>query len=133
MHWPMILLAVVASTVVSSFTDWLFMGVLFRDQMVQAPEIWRPLGTAGERNKILISQVFGAVSCAAIVALCIWAGALTVPRALTLAVVVWIAAAAPLIAVNVTWIRMHPLVGASHAMGWLLRFAVTGVITALLV
>jgi hypothetical protein len=132
MSWMMFLAAVVGSVIVTSFTDWLFFGVLFHDKAKAAPEIWRPLDKASDHNRILISTLFGAVSCAGVAWLCVKTGALDVMPALRLALVVWIASALPLMATQVTWIRLHPLVGASYAAGWLARFAVTGVITALL-
>lgn len=132
MHWMMFLAAVAASTIVASFTDWLFFGVLFHGLAKQTPEIWRPLDKASDRNRILLSTVFGAVSCAGFSWLCVKTGSLDVMPALCLAVVVWIATALPLMATQVTWIKLHPLVGASYAAGWLARFAITGAITALL-
>lgn len=132
MHWMMFLAAVVASTVVASFTDWLFFGVLFHDLAKRTPEIWRPLDKVSDRNRILLSTVFGAVSCAGFSWLCVKTGSLEIMPALCLAVVVWVATALPMTATQVTWIKLPALVGASHAAGWLVRFAITGVITALL-
>lgn len=132
MNWLMFLAAVVASTVVTSFTDWLFFGVLFHDRARATPEIWRPLDKVSDRNRILLSALFGAVSCAGFAWLCVKTSSLDVMPALCLALIVWIATALPLMATQVTWIRLHPLVGASYTAGWLARFAITGAITALL-
>ena len=46
MNWLMFLTAVAASTIVASFTDWLFFGVLFHDRAKATPEIW--VATAGQ-------------------------------------------------------------------------------------
>lgn len=132
MNWLMFLAAVIGSVVVTSFTDWLFFGVLFHDRAKATPEIWRPLDKVSDRNRILLSTLFGAVSCAAFAWLCVKTGSHQVMPALCLALVVWVATALPLMATQVTWIRLDPLVGASYAAGWLVRFAITGAITALL-
>jgi len=34
-------LVVLIASVVTSFSDWLFMGILFHDKYKAAPEIWR--------------------------------------------------------------------------------------------
>ena len=132
MNWIMFLAAVAAAVIVTSFTDWLFFGVLFHDRAKATPEIWRPLDTVSDRNRILLSTAIGAVSCAGFAWLCVKTGSLEIMPALCLAVVGWGATALPLMATQVTWIRLHPLVGASYAAGGLARFAITGAITALL-
>jgi len=114
---------VVGSALVSSFSDWLFMGVLFHERYKDAPEVWRP--TADERGKIIVSQAVAVVSCAAFGGLCLFADATGLTRAIELALLAWVAGPAPLIAVNTVWIRMHPVIAASHAAGWLVRFLVT--------
>jgi hypothetical protein len=43
--------ATVVAGVLGSFTDWLFMGVLFHDAYNRHPEIWRPAIAAGQDNK----------------------------------------------------------------------------------
>jgi hypothetical protein len=43
-----------------------------------------------------------------------------------LAFLVWGASAVPIMASNIVWIKMRPLLGVSHYLGWLARFVVTG-------
>lgn len=128
MNWTHYLLAVVLSGIASSFTDWFFMGVLFHDRYLAAPEVWR--GSPGQQqpSRILLSMLEGLVSCAAFVYLCWLTNMLTARSALTLAVIVWLAGPLPLIRTNIAWIRMHPLLGVSHSMGWLARFVVSALI-----
>jgi hypothetical protein len=57
-----------------------------------------------------------------------WTGALTVRSELHLAQLVWIAGALPIIFSNIVWIKMHPLLGLSHSLGWLARFVASGLI-----
>jgi uncharacterized protein DUF1761 len=122
------ILAVLASGVVTSFTDWLFMGLLFHRKYFKTPEIWRnPPGQSDTRG-IIASSLAGTLSCAAFIFLCMWTGALTVRSELHLAQLVWIAGALPIILSNIVWIKMHPLLGVSHSLGWLARFVASGLI-----
>lgn len=131
MNWTRFLLAVVASGIATSFTDWLFMGVLFHAKYTETPEIWRNKPGQSETSNVLASVVLGVLSCAALIYLCIWAGALhAASGALRLAILAWLAAPLPVILTNTIWIKLHPLVGVSHALGWLMRFAVTALIAA---
>jgi hypothetical protein len=123
-------MAVVASGVATSLTDWFFMGVLFQRHYLTTPDVWRLKPGQGETRPILASTLIGVLSCAAFIYLCIWAGTLSLKGALCTAVIAWAAAAAPVIFTNVIWIRLHPLVSVSHALGWLVRFVVTACITA---
>jgi hypothetical protein len=45
-----------------------------------------------------------------------------------MAFLVCVAGAAPIIFSNIVWIKMHPLLGVSHSLGWLARFVVTALI-----
>jgi hypothetical protein len=123
-------MAVVASGVGTSFTDWFFMGVLFRRHNLATPEVWRLKPGQSETRSIVVSTFFGAISCAAFIYLCIWAGTLTLKGALCTAVIAWVAAPTIVILNNVIWTKMHPFVGLSHALGWLARFVVTAAIAA---
>src|SRR5216684_1689482 len=96
MNWTRYLLAVVLSGFATTFTDWLFMGVL-----------------SG-----LLFFFF-----------CVWAGIILSHRTtLHTSLLVWVAAAVPIIFSNIVWIKMDPLLGVSHSLGWLARFVVTGMI-----
>jgi hypothetical protein len=131
MNWTRFLLAVVISGFAASFTDWLFMGALFHNKYVATPEIWRIKPGQSDTRSIVLSSLLGVLSCAAFLYLCGWAGVPFVPRAtLLLAFFVWVAGAVPIIFSNIVWIKMHPLLGVSHSLGWLARFVVTGLIGA---
>jgi hypothetical protein len=131
MNWTRFLLAVVVSGLGASVTDWLFMGVLFHKKYLETPEIWRAKPGQPETTNIIASTVIGFVSCAAFIYLCYWTCALSVRHAsLRMAVLAWLAAPLPLILTNVLWIKMHPLLGLSHSLGWLARFVVTALVAA---
>lgn len=131
MNWTRFALALLASGIAASFTDWLFMGALFHAKYLETPEIWRrPAGGKGETSAILTSTAIGLLSCAALIYLCIWAGALSLTGALRIAVLAWLAAPLPLILTNTLWMKYHPLLAVSHSVGWLARFLITALIAA---
>ena len=121
-------LAVGASGVATSFTDWIFMGKMFHRKYLETPETWRVRTGQSDVRKIVASSLLGVVSCAAFVWLARWTDALTVRSELHMAELVWMAAAVPIIFSNIVWIKMHPLLGVSHSLGWLARFAISGLI-----
>jgi hypothetical protein len=128
MHWIKLFGIVAACTVATSFTDWLFMGVLFHNKYLATPEIWRGKPGESETNRILASTVIGFFSCGIFIVLCRWAEALTPRSEIHMAGLVWLAVAVPIVLNNILWTKMHPLIGVSHSLGWLVRFVVTGLI-----
>ncbi len=129
MNWTRFLLAVVLSGFATTFTDWLFMGVLFHKKYLATPEIWRLQPDQSETRGIVLSSLLGVLSCAVFLYFCIWAGTIFSHRAtLHATLLVWLAAPVPIIFSNIVWIKMDPLLGVSHSLGWLARFVVTGII-----
>jgi hypothetical protein len=127
MTWQLVV-AVLAAGIVSSFTDWLFMGVLFHDRYNKYPETWWPRATkADETRPILYSTAIGFITAAAVIALCEIAGAHGLKADLTLAVIAW--AAGPLVVciTNGLWVRIDPAVTFAHSLGYLVRFLIAGV------
>jgi hypothetical protein len=134
MNWTRFLIAVAVSGVAASFTDWLFMGVLFHNKYLETPEIWRKPPGKPETSYILASTLFGVLACAALIFLFIWASALgSFSGAVRVAILAWLAAPLPVIGSNVIWMKMHPLLGVSHSLGWLARFVLTAAIAAWLI
>jgi hypothetical protein len=126
MNW-MILAAIVVAGTISTFTDWLFMGVLFRDLYSKYPETWWPRATpADERGAIVWGSALGYVTAAAVVLLCAFAGVHSIEGGLIVAVLA--AAAGPLVIVptNGMWIKIDPAVTFAHAMGYSARFLIAG-------
>jgi hypothetical protein len=129
MNWTRFLLAVVLSGFATTFTDWLFMGVLFHNKYLATPEIWRLKPGQSDTRGIVLSSLLGVSSCAAFLYLCVWAGTpFAYGAMLRMAFLVCVAGAVPIIFSNIVWIKMHPLLGVSHSLGWLARFVVTGII-----
>jgi hypothetical protein len=125
---PRFILAVATSGVATTFTDWLFMGVLFHRKYLATPEIWRAKPGEPQTRSIVASSIMGVLSCAAFIYLCRWAGVVTPRSELHAAGIAWLAGPVPILFSNIVWIKMHPLIGVSHSLGWLARFAVTGLI-----
>jgi hypothetical protein len=121
-------LAVGASGVAASFTDWLFMGKLFHRKYLETPEIWRVKPGQSDTRSIIVSSLLGVVSCAAFIWLCRWTDALTLRSELHMAELVWVAGAVPIVFSNIVWIKMNPLLGISHSLGWLARFVISALI-----
>jgi hypothetical protein len=126
MTWK-IIAAIIASGIVSSFTDWFFMGVLFSDRYGKHPETWWPrVGQAAERGAIMSSTALGFITAAAVVLLCEYAGVTSIVGALIVAGLA--AAAGPLVTTitNGMWIRIDPAVTFAHMVGYIVRFLIAG-------
>ena len=124
------LAVVVGGTAIASFTDWLFMGVLFHERYLRFPEVWRGEPGTPNTRRIVLSQVISLITCAAFTLLLMYTGMLRLHDALLVSVLVW--AAGPLVvqAHNALWLKFDGLVAASHAAGWLVRLAITAALAA---
>jgi hypothetical protein len=120
--------AAVASGVATSFTDWLFMGAMFHGKYRETPETWRIKPGENDKKSILASSLLGVLSCAAVIYVCRWTGTVTMRSELHMAGMLWLAGPVPIIFSNVVWIKMHPLLGVTHSLGWLARFVLSGLI-----
>ncbi len=120
--------AVVASGVLASFTDWLFMGILYHDAYNRYPEIWWPglRAKAADTRAIAISSALALVTMAAVIALIALAGVRSIEGALAMAFLAW--AAGPLVmqVTNGFWIKTDPRITFAHALGYLARFLLAG-------
>lgn len=131
MDWK-IIVAIIVAGLLSSFTDWFFMGVLFSDRYQKYPDTWWPRsGKAAERGAIISSTALGFVTAAAIVLLCEYAGVTSISGGLIVAGLA--AAAGPLITTitNGMWIKIDPSVTAAHTLGYVVRFLIAGIAAGL--
>ncbi len=127
MSW-IVVAAVFAAGTIATFSDWLFMGVLFHDRYQRYPETWWPqLRLQGDRRAILFSSALGYVTAAAVIALAAMAGVDSIGGGIKVAVLAWIAG--PLVHTITTnlWVRIDPLVSAAHGAGYLARFLIAGI------
>jgi hypothetical protein len=130
MDWKLIV-AVIAAGVISSFSDWYFMGVLFRDRYRTYPETWWPRTKADETKPILYSTAVGFITAAGVIALCEMTGATDIKSALTVAVIAWAAGPLAVTVTNGFWVKIDPYVTFAHATGYLARFVIAGIAAAI--
>jgi hypothetical protein len=127
MNW-MPVAAAFGAGLVSTFTDWLFMGVLFHDAYNRYPEVWRPgIREGTERNAIIWSSLLGFVMSGGVVALCVVAGARGIPACLAIAGLAWLAGPFVILAVNGFFIKIDGKITFAHCLGWLARMALAGI------
>ncbi len=127
MDWKLVV-AVLAAGLLSSFTDWLFMGQLFAERYKKYPETWWPRATkADETRPILYSTALGFITAAAVIALCEMAGAHDLKSALIVALIAFAAGPLVITLTNALWVRIDPAVTFAHCLGYLARFLIAGV------
>src|SRR5665213_1433609 len=131
MNW-LILVAIVAAGTLSTFTDWLFMGVLFHDRYMKYPEVWWPnIREKGDNRAIILSSIFCYLTSAAIILLCMFIGANDIFPALCVSFLAWVAGPLVIRITNAFWIKSDPAVNAAHAAGYLARFLISGLAAAI--
>jgi hypothetical protein len=69
-NWTRFALTVLASGIVSSLTDWLFMGDLLYKKYNTHPEIWRHQGGVGESQAIAWTSPLPFLTCAVFTFVC---------------------------------------------------------------
>ena len=131
MDWK-IIAAIIAAGTISSFTDWLFMGVLFHERYNRFPEVWWPglRGKQADTRAIVIACVLGYLTAAGIVLLCVMLHAATFEATAMVAVLAWIAGPLVMQVTDGFWIKFDPLLTVSHALGYLVRFLIAGAAAA---
>ena len=131
MEWKRFLLAVFAAGFVSSLTDWLFAGTLFHSKYNAHPEIWRSSIAKSETSAVIWSVTLGFLTCAAFVLTCAIFHINGYRGTLTFAALCWLMIPIPLLVTNALFIKLHPLVVVSHALGWLAKLCVAALAAAL--
>jgi hypothetical protein len=123
MNLSRLMLAILLSGFLASFTDWFFGGFLFHKQYMTHPEIWRnaPGDKAGENRAILWSVILGFLTCAAFIFACLIFHIRGYFAPIHLALFVWLIAPVPLLITNALFIKMHPLNVFSNSLGWLAK------------
>ena len=123
----------VIAGVVSIFTSWLWMGVIFHRFQAQTPNTWRP-----ENNRsYAISSAIHFLACIAIATLFILVArtqmgpfAPGIHGALRFAAVIWMVIAAPLAIDAAVFVNMHPLVLIGQLLDWLTTSALACALAA---
>ena len=112
-----------------SLADWLFAGVIFHGRYDLHPETWR---RGGEGRRIAAAQVLALITSAAFVLLANKLGQTDLRGALKLAAMIWLIGPLPLLLANALFIKIDPMVTASHAAGWLVKLLVCAAAVAAL-
>lgn len=129
----MIIAAVLCAGALAALTDWLFLGVLFREARGNYPEIWWPAIRDRETGPAKIWTVLlGFVASAAVVALCAMVGVQGVLQSLAIALLMFLAPAAFLLTAF-QFIKMDLWVVAAAGFSWLTRLLIAGLIAGLMV
>ena len=123
----------IAGGAVSSLTDWLFMGGdwLYR-RYDQHPEIWRSF-QRGETRAILWATALSFLSCFFFALTCSWLHLHSFAATLILAAAIWLVGPLTLIATNTIFLKLSPVIAASHAIGWLAKLAIAACAFVLIV
>jgi len=122
------LLAVLIAGAIASFTDWFFAGVLFHDKYLAYPEVWRQTGGKSETPAVTWSVVLGFLTAAAFMGVCVVFAVHGYRALFALAGLCWLMVPVPLLIANALFIKLHPLVAVSHALGWLAKLAVAAAV-----
>ncbi len=123
----MLLAAAFGAGTAATFTDWLFMGVLFHAAYNTYPEVWRPgIRDGSERSAIIAASIIGYVMSFAVAVLCAMAGAAGIVAGLKVAVVAWLAGPFTVLTINAFFIKFDNKITFAHCLGWLARMALAG-------
>jgi len=130
--WTRFAFAVLAGGIVSSLTDWLFMGDWLYRKFNAHPEIWRVHG-GNEGKAILWASFLPLLTCGVFDAVCVRLQLYSYSATLKLAVAVWLIAPLPLIIVNSLFMKIQAGIAASYALGWLVKLLVAALALVLIV
>ena len=119
----MLIVAILAAGIAATFTDWLFMGVLFHDRYMRHPEVWRE-GIAGgkDRTAVIYSCALDFVAAAAIIGLCVLADIHSFWPAVGVAIFAWIAGPLVIMVTNGFFMKIDWAIVGTHSLGYLVRF-----------
>jgi len=125
-----LLWAVLAGAVLGSLADWLFAGIIFHERYKLHPEVWRAGVETGGKGRILLAQALALVTAAGFTALAVKLGQTDWTGAPKLGAMIWLIGPLPLLLANALFIKIDPLVTASHAAGWLAKLLLCGAAVA---
>jgi hypothetical protein len=117
-------LAILAGGVLSSLTDWLFMGDLLYKRNNKYPEIWRYPGGKGETKAIAWSSPLPFLTCAGFLVASNEFHVDSFGAALRLAFEIWLIGPLPLLLTNALFMKVQPMIAAAHSLGWLVKLGV---------
>jgi hypothetical protein len=124
MNWTRFGLTVLAAGVVSSLTDWFFMGDLLYRRYNKHPEIWRYPRGQGETKAIAWSSPLPFLTCAVFAFLCLELGLHSYSATLKLALGAWLIGPLPLIISTALFLKLQPAIAMAYSLGWLVKLVV---------
>jgi hypothetical protein len=133
MPWTRIALAVLASGIVSSMTDWLFMGDWLYKRYDKHPEIWRYRGGQGEKSAIIWASLLPFLTCSVLVLVCARLHLSSYSATLKLALAIWLIGPLPLTIANSLFMKLTPAIAMAHALGWMVKLVLVGLAVALFI
>lgn len=126
-------LAALAGGIVTSMTDWLFMGDWLYKRFDQHPEIWRFKNGQGESKAIAWSAAFPFLTCAVFDFVCVRQPLFSRSSMFILVIGVWLAVALPMIVTNAIWMKIAAPIAAFFSLGWLIKLLIAGLFLVLIV
>lgn len=121
MSWMRFALTVLIGGVVTSLTDWLFMGDLLYKRFNKYPEIWRVQGKEAESKAIAWSSPLPFLTCAVFALACAQLHLHTFAATLKLACEIWVIAPLPWMITTSLWMKVQPMIAAAYSLGWLVK------------
>ena len=126
------IVAILAGGIVSSLTDWLFMGDFLYKTANKHPEIWRFPSGVGEAKAIAWSAPLPFLTYAMFIAICNQLHIHTAGDTFKIAFEMWLMCPLPLIVTNALFMKLQPMIAAAHSMGWLVKLSLAALAVALI-
>lgn len=123
-NWIHFALAALVGGILSSLTDWLFMGDLLYKRNNKHPEIWRYPGGKGESKAIVCSGPFPFLTCAVFAFATNEFHVHSLGAALRMAFEIWLIGPLPLVLTNALFMKVQPMIATAHSLGWLVKLGV---------
>jgi hypothetical protein len=125
-NWGRIIEAGLLASVLASFTDWYFFGIMFHDRYYTNAGVWRKYADKkDEIRSITIGTIFGAATSFVFIIFVSYLGRTALPSVLAAAGVLWVMIPLPLLLTNSIFMRIDRALVVSHALGWLARLVVS--------
>jgi hypothetical protein len=131
-NWIRIIEAGVAASILASFSDWYFFGILFHTRYHrEGPGIWRKYkDKKDEMRSIFLSTIYQSITCFVFVIACRYLGITILAHALFAAGVAWFMLPLPLLLSQANFIRIDRMIIFSHSVGWLARLLISAMCVA---
>jgi hypothetical protein len=128
----MVIVAILVAGIAATFTDWLFMGVLFHDRYNRYPEVWREgVLAAQDRSALIYSCALDFVAAACFIGICVLADIHTLWPAVEVALLAGIAGPVVITITNGLFMKLDWAIVAAHSAGYMVRFLLAAIAVAI--